>query len=100
MELISPDAEVVRKDRRRILERDLIAINHLTNPTEKDYEKWIIISLEYFHELKISRKSLKILAIELNSDTFVVNYRKQKYVIPYLDSLNKIHNSTLNCWNS
>ena len=95
-----PDAEVIRKDRRRILERDLIAINHLTNPTEKDYEKWIIISLEYFHELKISRKALKILVIELNSDTFVVNYRKQKYVIPYLDSLNKIHNSTLNCWNS
>ena len=90
-----PDSEVVRKDRRKILERDLIAINHIPNPTRKDYESWIIISLEYFHELKISRKTLATLTVDQNNDKAIVKYSRQEYVIPCLDGLDKIYNNTL-----
>ena len=90
-----PDSEVVRKDRRKILERDLIAINHIPNPTRKDYESWIIISLEYFHELKISRKTLATLTVDQNNDKAIVKYSRQEYVIPCLDGLDKIYNNIL-----
>lgn len=85
-----PDPEILRKDRRKILERDLIAINHLRNPTRKDYERWVVISLEYFHELKISRKTLATLNIEQNQDKAIVKYSKQEYVIPCLEGLNEV----------
>lgn len=85
-----PDPEILRKDRRKILERDLIAINHLRNPTRKDYERWVVISLEYFHELKIIRKTLATLNIEKSQDKAIIKYNKQEYVIPYLDSLNEV----------
>ncbi|MGP5230472.1 hypothetical protein [Psychrobacter celer] len=85
-----PDPEILRKDRRKILERDLIAINHIPHPTRKDYERWVVISLEYFHELKISRKTLATLNIEQNQDKAIVKHNKQEYVIPCLDGLNEV----------
>lgn len=83
-----PDPEVIRRDRRKKLEKEIIAINLIPNPTNKDYEKWIVISLEYFHELKVSKKTIATLNPDQDKHKVTIKYDNQEYVIPSLENLN------------
>lgn len=82
-----PDMEIIRKDKVIQLEKDLMTINQVSNPTKKDGEQWIIMSLEYFHSLKLSKKDLWTLAISQDKDRIVIEYQNQEYVIPFLEKL-------------
>jgi hypothetical protein len=82
-----PDPQVVRKDKRKKLERELIAINLISNPTSKDYETWIVMSLEYFHELKVSKKTIANLKPDRDKHKVTIKYNDQEYVIPSLSNL-------------
>ena len=83
-----PDPEVIRRDRRKKLEKEIIAINLIPNPTSKDYEKWIAISLEYYHELKVSKKTIATLNPDQDKHKVTIKYDNQEYVIPSLENLN------------
>jgi len=85
------DPAILRKEKRRKLEAKLIMLNEILLPTEEDNITWILTSLEYFHNLKLSKKIFRSLSIIDKGDRLIIHYLDEKYkyndkyVIPSLE---------------
>jgi len=91
LECTEVDPAILRKEKRKKLETKLIILHEKLLPTEKDNMNWILTSLEYFHNLKVSKRLFSALSIIDNGDRLIVNCSKvignynSKYVIPSLE---------------
>src|SRR5690606_4896309 len=91
LECTEVDPAILRKEKRKKLETKLIILHEKLLPTEKDNMNWILTRLEYFHNLKVSKRLFSSLSIIDNGDRLIVNCSKvignynSKYVIPSLE---------------
>lgn len=79
-----PSLEIIRRDKKKKLEKELMFLNQISKPTVKDYKNWLRVGLEYFHDLKLNKKILNELKIVQTDQKIVVYYNSNEYTVPAL----------------